>query len=118
MATGINKITLLGNLGAQPELKFMPNNNPVLNVSLCTDESYYNDQNQKVEEEEWHKLVVFGRKAESIAKHANKGDQLYIEGKNKTRSWESNGIKRYITEVEVKDFRFTRSSKNPQPAQP
>lgn len=110
MASGINKITLLGNLGQDPELRYMPNGNAVLNVSLFTDESYYNDQNQLVEDGEWHKLSMFGRKAEAFAKYTKKGDQVYIEGRNKTRKWEKDGVERYTTEVLVSDFRFTRGS--------
>ncbi len=135
MASGINKIILLGNLGSQPELTFMPNEKAVLNISLKTDESYFNDQNVKVEAGEWHKLAIFGPQAETIAKYCNKGDQLYVEGKNRTRDYEKDGIKRYVTEVIVKEFRFCRSSggasnnqdqssgqaaynSQPQPAQP
>lgn len=109
MANGINEIILLGNLGSQPELRHLPNGNPVLNISLCTDESYYNDQNEKVLDEEWHNLQVFGRKAETLAKHANKGDQIFIKGRNKTRKWDKDGQTHYTTEVQVKDFRFLRN---------
>ncbi len=110
MAAGINKITLLGNLGSQPEVTFMPNGKAVLNISLFSDESYFNDQNVKVETGEWHKLAIFGGQAETIGKHCNKGDQLYVEGKNRTRDYEKDGEKRYVTEVVVKEFRFGRSS--------
>lgn len=110
MATGINKVTLLGNLGSDPELRYLPNGNAVLNVSLFSDESYFNDQNQKVENGEWHRLSFFGRKAEVVAQHCKKGDQLYIEGRNHTNEWEKDGVKRYSTEVQVKEFRFCRNA--------
>lgn len=117
MANGINKIILLGNLGSQPELRHLPNGNAVLNISLYTDESYYdNTTNQKVETGEWHNLALFGPKAENIAKYANKGDQIYIEGSNKTREWEKDGVKRWSTEIKVSDFRFLRNGTRDQQA--
>ncbi len=118
MANGLNLVILLGNLGAQPELKYLPNNTPVLNISLFSDETYFNKEGVKVEKGEWHSLAIFGNKAETITKYCNKGDQLVIIGHNETREWEKNGIKHYTTDIKVDDFRFTRGSKNAQPAQP
>lgn len=112
MATGINKVILLGNLGSEPELKYIPNTEKaVLNISLCTDDSYYDKQNDRnVEQTDWHSLVFFGRKAEIVAQQCHKGDNLYIEGKSKTRSYEKDGITRYVTEIHVSEFKHTYGS--------
>ncbi|WP_297533030.1 single-stranded DNA-binding protein [Thalassolituus sp.] len=100
MARAINKVTLIGTLGRDPEVRYMPNGNAVANISLATDESY-NDKatGQKVEQTEWHRLTVYGRLAEICQQYLKKGSRAYFEGKLRTREWEKDGIKRYTTEI-------------------
>ncbi len=100
MARGINKVTLIGHLGRDPELRYMPNGNPVTNVSLATTESWKDKTTGELKERtEWHRLVFFNRLAEIVAEHPKKGAQIYVEGSNRTRKYEKNGEDRYITEV-------------------
>lgn len=100
MARSINKVTLIGTLGRDPEVRYLPNGNAVANLSLATDESY-NDKGtgQKVEQTEWHRLTVYGRLAEICQQYLKKGSRAYFEGKLRTREWEKDGVKRYTTEI-------------------
>ena len=100
MARAINKVTLIGTLGRDPEFRYLPNGNAVANLSLATDESYNDKQTgQKVEQTEWHRLTVYGRLAEICQQYLKKGSRAYFEGKLRTREWEKDGIKRYTTEI-------------------
>lgn len=101
MARGINKVTLIGHLGRNPELRYMPNGNPVTNVSLATTESWKDKETGELRERtEWHRLVFFNRLAEIVAEHLKQGSQLYVEGSNRTRKFDDKkGVTRYITEV-------------------
>ena len=103
---GINKVILVGNLGAKPELKTASNGNKFATMSLATSESW-KDRNtgEKREKTEWHKVVIWGKLAEIAAQYCDKGSKVYLEGKNETRSWEDErGEKRYITEVILSGF--------------
>ncbi|MFB9886601.1 single-stranded DNA-binding protein [Balneatrix alpica] len=100
---GVNKVILVGNLGADPEVRYMPNGNAVANISLATSESW-KDRNsgQMQERTEWHRVVFFGRLAEVVGQYARKGSKLYVEGKLQTRKWQDqSGQDRYTTEVVV-----------------
>ena len=100
MARAINKVTLIGTLGRDPEVRYMPNGNAVANISLATDESYNDKQTgQKVEQTEWHRLTIYGKLAEICQQYLKKGSRAYFEGKLRTREWEKDGIKRYTTEI-------------------
>lgn len=105
---GVNKVTLMGNLGADPDLRYMPDGNPVVNFSLATAEVWKDkDTQEQREKTEWHRCVAFGKQAEVIAKHFHKGSKIYVEGRLQTRKWEDqNGIDRYTTEILVKEFQF------------
>jgi single-strand DNA-binding protein len=99
---GVNKVILVGTLGQDPEVRYTPSGSAVANISLATNESWIDKQSgQKVERTEWHRVVVFGKLAEIAGEYLRKGSQVYFEGKNKTREWEKDGIKRYTTEVHV-----------------
>jgi len=100
MARSVNKVTLIGTLGRDPEVRYLPNGNAVANLSLATDESY-NDKatGQKVEQTEWHRITVYGRLAEICQQYLKKGSRAYFEGKLRTREWEKDGVKRYTTEI-------------------
>lgn len=102
MSRGVNKCILIGNLGGDPEVRYMQNGNAVANVTLATSESWKDKQTgQQQTRTEWHRVVFFGRIAEVVGECARKGSKLYIEGKLQTREWEKDGIKRYTTEVVV-----------------
>jgi single-strand DNA-binding protein len=105
MGRSVNKVQIIGTLGRDPEMKFLPNGNAVVTVSVATDESY-NDKNsgQKVEKTEWHRLTAFGKLAEIVGQYLKKGSKAYFEGKLKTNEYEKDGIKRYSTEILVNDM--------------
>ena len=105
----LNKASLIGHLGAQPEVVTMQSGGKVATFSVATDDSYRDQSGNKVERAEWHRCVVYApRIIESVEKlMANgdlKGSQIYVEGKLRTRSWEKDGSKRYSTEILINDF--------------
>jgi single-strand DNA-binding protein len=96
----VNKVILIGNLGADPELKYTPSNRPVCNLSLATNEVFKDKGGQRQERTEWHRVTVWGDSAENCSKYLAKGRTVYIEGRLQTRSWDDKeGKKRYSTEV-------------------
>lgn len=97
----INKVILVGNVGRDPELRYLENRTAVCSFSLATSETYTNKNNEKVTNTEWHNIVMWRNLAEIAAKHVKKGSLLYIEGKIRTRSYEdkATGVKKYITEI-------------------
>jgi single-strand DNA-binding protein len=100
MARGINKVILVGNLGNDPETRFMPNGNPVTNISIATSESWKDKQSgQQQERTEWHRIVFFNRLAEIAGEYLKKGSKVYIEGALRTRQWDKEGQKHYSTEI-------------------
>lgn len=99
---GVNKVILVGNLGGDPETRYLPNGNAVTNITLATSERWKDKQTgQEQERTEWHRVVLFGRVAEVAGEYLHKGSQVYIEGKLQTREWEKDGVKRYTTEIIV-----------------
>jgi single-strand DNA-binding protein len=101
MARGsINKVIIIGTLGRDPEMRYLPNGNAVVSISLATDEGY-KDKNtgQQVDKTEWHRVEAFGRLAEIIGEYLKKGSKCYIEGKLRTDEYEKDGIKRYSTKI-------------------
>ena len=103
MATkGVNKVILVGNLGNDPEVRYMPNRNAVANLSLATSESWKDQQGQVQERTEWHRLTMYRRLAEIAGEYLKKGSQIYVEGKLQTRKWQDQqGQDRYTTEIIV-----------------
>jgi single-strand DNA-binding protein len=99
MAEGLNRVMLLGNLGADPELRVTPGGQAVLKLRLATNESYLDRNNVRQERTEWHRVTIWGRRAEALGKFLQKGDLLFVEGRLQTSSYEKNGEKRYSTEV-------------------
>lgn len=99
MAEGLNRVMLLGNLGADPELRVTPGGQAVLKLRLATNESYVDRNNVRQERTEWHRVTIWGRRAEALGKILQKGDLLFVEGRLQTSSYEKNGEKRYSTEV-------------------
>ncbi len=101
MARGINKVIIVGNLGNDPDTRYMPSGGAVTNLSVATSESWKDKQTgEQKERTEWHKVAMFGRLAEIAAEYLRKGSQCYIEGKLRTRKWQDrDGNDRYTTEV-------------------
>ena len=100
MARGLNKVMLLGNLGADPEIKYSPSGTPIANLRLATNESRKNSDGEWEDRTEWHKVVIFGRQAEFCKDYLRKGSKIFIEGRLQTRSWDDqSGQKHYMTEV-------------------
>ncbi|MGE0954175.1 single-stranded DNA-binding protein, partial [Escherichia coli] len=100
---GINKVILVGRLGKDPEVRYIPNGGAVANLQVATSESWRDKQTGEMREQtEWHRVVLFGKLAEVAGECLRKGAQVYIEGQLRTRSWEDNGITRYVTEILVK----------------
>ena len=103
MSRGVNKVFLIGNLGQDPETRYTPNGNAVVNMSIATDESYKDKSTgQMIPKTEWHRIVLFGKIAEVAGKHLKKGSKVYIEGKLQTRKWQTReGQDVYTTEIMV-----------------
>ena len=107
MATrGVNKVIILGTLGQDPEVRYMPNGGAVANVSVATSESW-NDKatGEKKEQTEWHRVVIFGKLAEIAGEYLRKGSQVYFEGQLRTRKWTDNaGVEKYTTEIVIQQM--------------
>ena len=98
--SGVNKVILVGRLGKDPEVRHLENGATVANFSMATSETYKDrTTGERKEQTEWHNVVLWRGLAEVVEKYVKKGDQIYIEGKLRTRSWEKDGITRYTTEV-------------------
>lgn len=103
----LNKVQIIGNLGQDPETKFLPSGNAVTNLSVATTDRWKDKEGQQQERTEWHRVAFFGPKAEVIAKYFGKGDPIYVEGSLQTRKWEDKeGNDRYTTEIKGRDFQF------------
>jgi len=99
---GINKVILVGNLGADPELNSANNGTQVANLSLATSEQWTDKNGERQERTEWHRLVLWDKLADIAAQYLKKGSQIYVEGKLQTRSWDDpNGQKKWTTEIRV-----------------
>ena len=103
---GINKVILVGNLGNDPEIRYMPNGGAVANITIATSDSWRDKATgEQREKTEWHRVVLFGKLAEVAGEYLRKGSQVYIEGQLQTRKWQDqSGQDRYSTEVVVQGF--------------
>lgn len=111
MARGVNKVILIGNLGKDPDVRYMPNGQAVANITLATSESW-KDKNSGEQQErtEWHRVVFFRRLAEIAGEYLKKGSKVYIEGKLQTRKWQDqNGQDRYTTEIVANEMQMLDS---------
>ena len=107
MARGVNKVILIGNLGADPEVKYTPSGTAVANVNLATNESWTDKQGTKQERVEWHRLTFWSKPAEIVGQYLRKGSRIYAEGRLQTRQWDDQqGQKRYTTEIVVSDMQM------------
>ncbi len=95
----LNKVIIIGNLTRDPELKALPNGGQVVNVGVATNRVWKDKEGGKQEEVEFHNTVFFGRTAEIVAQYLKKGSSVLVEGRLKTRSWEQDGVKKYMTEI-------------------
>lgn len=112
MAGTVNKVTLIGRLGDEVKMHYFEGGNSIGRFPLATNESYTNKQTgEKVTSTEWHNIVVRNKLAEICEKYLSKGDRVYCEGRIKTRQWESEGITRYTTEIQVNDMVFLSTKK-------
>lgn len=105
--SGVNKVILIGRLGQDPEVKTLNGGNIVATMSLATSENWKDDAGQAHEKTEWHRCVAWNKTAQLIEKYVKKGQQVYVEGKLETRSWDDQqGQKRYTTEIKVTSIQF------------
>ena len=113
MASGVNKVILIGHLGADPDMRYTPSGAGVCELRVATSESWKDKNGQRQERTEWHRVVVWGKTAEICAKYLAKGRQVYIEGRIQTRTYDDKeGQKRYITEVIANDVQFLSSGRD------
>ena len=126
MARGINKVILVGNVGVDPDVRYMPNGNAVTTLSVATSETWKDKQTgDKQERTEWHRVVCFNRLGEIAGEYVRKGSKLYVEGSLRTRKWQDpQGQDRYTTEIVASDIQMldskggaSQSSYNDAPAQ-
>ncbi len=104
---GINKVILIGNLGADVELKYTQDGRPIANINVATSETWKDRSGQKQEQTEWHRVSLFGKLAEIANQYLHKGSKVYIEGKLQTSKYQKNGEDRYATQVVVSGFSGT-----------
>ena len=111
MARGVNKVILVGNLGGDPEVRYMPNGNAVTNVTIATSDSWKDKQTgQQQERTEWHRVVFFNRLAEISGEYMRKGGKVYVEGALRTRKWQDqSGADRYTTEIVASEMQLLDS---------
>lgn len=110
MSRGINKVILVGNLGKDPEMRYLPSGAAVCNFSIATSESWKDKQTgEQKERTEWHDIEVWGNQAEACGKYLSKGSQCYVEGKLQTESWEKDGMKKYRTKIRADNTMFIGS---------
>jgi single-strand DNA-binding protein len=102
----LNKCMIIGNLGADPEMRYTANGSAVTTFRVATSRNYTNSAGERIEETEWFRVVTWARLAETCAQYLQKGRQVYVEGRMQTRSWEQDGQTRYMTELIAQDVRF------------
>jgi len=105
--SSLNKVMLIGRLGADPEVRYTSGGSQVTNFTLATNETWTGADGKREERTEWHRIVAFGKLAEICGKYLNKGKQIYIGGRIRTRSWEDReGVKRYVTEIVAQEMKM------------
>ncbi len=113
----LNKVLLIGHLGADPESRFTTSGNAVATLNIATNESWRTSEGDIKDRTEWHRCVVFGKMAETAAEYMKKGQLVYIEGRLQTRSWEDkDGVKRYTTEVICDSFTMLGKKSDDKPS--
>lgn len=102
----VNKVILVGHLGKDPEVRFTSTGSAVANFSMATSEVWNDRDGKRQERTDWHNIVVWGKQAESCGQYLAKGRQVYVEGSIRTRSYEKDGVKRYVTEIVAQRIQF------------
>lgn len=110
MSDGMNKVILLGNLGAEPELRYTSGGTAVMHFRMATNESYLDRNRELTERTEWHSIVMFGARAEGLSRVLSKGTCLLVEGSLRTSTYEKDGTKRYRTEIHARDVCFAHGA--------
>ncbi len=106
----VNKVILIGNLGKDPEVRYMPSGDAIANINIATTESYKDREGVKQERTEWHRVVFFGKLAEIVGQYLKKGRPVYVEGRIQTKKWQDkNGQDRYTTEIIATDMKMLGS---------
>ncbi len=105
----VNKVILVGNLGADPETRYMPSGDAVTTIRLATTDRFKDKSGEKQERTEWHRVVFFGKLAEIAGEYLKKGRPVYVEGSLRTREWEKDGVKRYSTEIVANEMQMLGS---------
>lgn len=122
MSGSVNKVILLGNLGKDPESRFMPNGDAVTNITLATTDAWKDKNGEKQEKTEWHRITFYRKLAEIASKYLKKGAPVYVEGRLETRKWtDGNGVDRYSTDIIANDLKMLGSKQGnsaPERAQP
>lgn len=112
---GVNKVIIIGNVGANPEVRYTPSGSAVANFNVATNEAWKDSNGNQQERVEWHRIVAWGKLGEICGEYLKKGSHIYLEGRLRTRSWEDqNGNKRYTTEILASDIQML--DKKPQAA--
>src|SRR5262245_48756292 len=117
--SGVNKVILVGNLGANPEMRFTQGGTPVANLRIATTERWTDKSGQRQENTEWHRVVLWGKQAELAGQYLTKGRQVYVEGRIRTRQWQDKkGQQRYTTEIVGQTMQFLggRNERSPEDA--
>jgi single-strand DNA-binding protein len=106
----INKVILIGNLGKDPEIRYMPNGDAVTNITLATTETWKDKTGEKQEKTEWHRITFYRKLAEIVGEYLKKGRSVYVEGRLETRKWtDKTGVDRYTTEIIASDMKMLGS---------
>lgn len=110
----VNKVILVGNVGADPEIRALENGTKFARFNLATNETYVDKQGQRQTQTEWHRIIVWGKQAEVIEQYVKAGKLLYVEGRLRSSSYEKDGIKRYSTDIHCDTFKFLGSNPGQQ----
>lgn len=110
----VNKVILMGNLGRDPEVRYMPNGDPVCNFSLATTDIWKDKNGNKQERTEWHNIILYRGLAKIAGEYLKKGRPIYIEGRLQTRKWEKDGVTRYTTEIIADELKMLGTKPNGQ----
>jgi single-strand DNA-binding protein len=114
MARGVNKVILIGNLGADPELRYTANGTAVAKFRIATSEAFTDKQGNRQERTEWHRVVAWGKLAEICGQYLSKGRQVYIEGRIRSDTWEQEGVKRYSYEIWADNMQMLGAGRGPE----
>jgi single-strand DNA-binding protein len=113
----LNRVTLIGNLGKDPEVRYMQNGDAVANVSLATTDTWKDKAGEKQEKTEWHRVTFYRKLAEIVQMYVGKGDSIYVEGRLETRKWtDKQGVERYTTEIIASEMKMLGGKKDDKPA--